>query len=143
MDYLKLLVHSFNFEHEHGDAIRQSRLMFLSRHIFDFTTCDGVMDELFAAKAVEVCDAITSKKTYEYIECDENYKWFLLMCNMRFFAENISWGTSIRGAWWKPQLHKLASCGLWNEFEQVEKLEFNAEQWVEFIESVIEFSKGV
>lgn len=142
MDYLSLLVHSFNFEHEHGDAIRQSRLMFLSSHIFDFTTCDGVMDELFATKAVEVCDAITRQKTFEYIECDENYKWFLLMCNMPFFAENISWGTSIRGAWWKPQPHKLTSCGLWNGFEQVEKLKFNAEQWIEFIESVIEFSKG-
>jgi len=77
-----------------------SRLDFLGNVVFNFTTCDTKMSELFATKAVEVCEAISNKTTFDYIENEDNYQWFLLMCNMPFFANMIVWGNSIRGAWW-------------------------------------------
>jgi|SRR6185369_188246 len=134
---IELLRHSWlmaNYSHE------LTRLEYLSDYIFDFTTYDGAMSELFASKAVEVCNAISRKETFDYIKDEENYKWYLLMCNMPFFAERLEWGTSIRGAWWR--LHQtLESCGIYRDEEQVLKVEFDPEQWEYFIQALIEFSR--
>lgn len=73
MDYKELLEHSFTVEKENGECAPESRLAFLSASIFDFTTCDGSMDELFARKAVEVCAAITNRTTFEYINVRTDY----------------------------------------------------------------------
>ena len=114
---------------------------YLSSEIFDFTTYDTEIDKMFVTKAVEVCRAITNRETFEYIKDDENYKWFLIMCNMPFFADKIEWGTSIRGAWWSlcgDKKFKIESCGFFDEeYEQIlEPLEFNEAEWKEFIMAV-------
>lgn len=116
-----------------------SRLEYLGNFIFDFTTYDGSMSELFASKALEVCSAISGKTTFQYIEDPLNYQWSLLMCNMPFFAKRLEWGTSIRGAWWDGPKIKLDSCGLCG-YDQVEALELTTAQWHEFIEALIEFA---
>lgn len=144
MDYKNLLEHSFAVEQEDGATAPESRLEYLSRNIFDFTTYDGSMDVLFARKAVEVCGAISAKTTFDYIKDQENYHWYLLMCNIPFFAERIEWGTSIRGAWWGAYPGKpieLASCGLWDGYQQLtDTLRFSDEEWAQFIQAIVEFA---
>lgn len=145
MDYLNLLEHSFEVSKELGECPPMSRLAFLSESVFDFTTYDSEMDELFARRAVEVCEAINTKTTFEYIEDEENYRWYLLMCNMLFFADKLDWGGSIRGAWWGGGMSgkiEFQSCGLWDGDKQLSSpMKFSVEEWEMFIGAVIEFSR--
>lgn len=142
MNYKDLLEHSFEVE-KTNECFPTSRLEYLANYIFDFTTYDIEMDRLFAEKAVEVCAAINGNKTFEYIKDSENYRWYLLMCNMPFFLERLEWGTSIRGAWWGRVNKKIEfqSCGIWDGDNQLhEKMELDHEEWKKFIAAVIEFA---
>lgn len=140
MNYLKLLQNSYETERR-NECSPESPLEYLGESIFDFTTYDGKISALFAQKAVEVCDAITTCTTFEYIKDAEKYRWYLLMCNMPFFASKLNWGTSIRGAWWD---HKITfqSCGLWDGDEQLaDEMTFTGDEWALFMAAVSEFSK--
>ena len=140
MDYLKLLETSYKCWQECDREI--SRLEYLSNHIFDFTTYDGEIDELFATKAVEVCRAINDIETFEYQEDVENYRWFLIMVNMPFFCNKLEWGTSIRGAWWIHEDITIDSCGLFDDnCDQILDLKLDRDEWVKFIDAVIIFSE--
>lgn len=121
-----------------------SRLEYLSDYIFDFTTYDSEMAELFASKAIEVCKAISGNTTFEYIKNKDNYPWYLLMCNIPFFANRIEWGTSIRGAWWDGgSAIQFDSCGLWLDGDQIiETITFNQNQWIGFIDAVVDFGSS-
>ncbi len=144
MDYKELLEHSYKVAAETFECAPESRLEYLGDHIFDFTTYDGEMSVLFARKAVEVCAAINNKLTFDYIEEPEDYRWFLLMCNMPFFYPRLEWGTSIRGAWWGAMPGKqieFQSCGLWIGDEQLHQtINFSREEWEGFIAAVVEFA---
>ena len=136
MDYLELLRHSFNKDEA------DSKLEYLSDNIFDFTTYDSEMSELFCEKALDVCNAIQERKTFEFIENKENYIWFLTMCNMPFFSDKLDWGTSIRGAWWDIYVEKpfvINSFGLWKGSEQLLELPLNKSEWGNFISAMNEF----
>ncbi len=137
MDYLKLLKHSYAMA-ALDECPPETRMEFLGEHVFNFTTYDGEMSELFAGKAIEVCEAINNGVTFDYIKDPENYRWFLLMCNMPFFAERLEWGTSIRGAWWYPT--KLESCGLYEGGCQLLYLDFTRESWSEFVKALVVFA---
>lgn len=139
-DYRALLEHSFNVTRGHGGDHEMSRLEFLADYIFDFTTYDTEMGELFASKALEVCTAINGGMTFGYIKEPENYRWYLLMVNMPFFAGRLEWGTSVRGAWWDHAAQKLESCGLWRGGEQVLSVEFTRDDWMRFIAAMVEFA---
>lgn len=98
------------------------RLEYLSDYIFNFTTYDGEIAELFASKALEVCAAISGRTTFDYIKDAEQYRWYLVMVNMPSFADKLEWGTSVRGAWWGEPPHariKFDSCGLWLDNQQL------------------------
>jgi len=141
MDYLKLLEESYR-EQQREDALL-SRLEYLSVHVFDFTTYDSSLDDFFAEKALEVCRAITVGETFEYIKDDENYKWFVAMCNMPFFADKIDWGGSIRGAWWSMYggfKFEIESCGLWQDGRQLKILRLDAKNWLFFLEALDAFA---
>jgi hypothetical protein len=139
-DFIGILNHSFEME-RYLECGTESRLVYLSDHIFDFTTYDSEMSEMFSAKAVEVCDAINNARTFDYIANAENYKWFLVMCNMPFFAQRLNWGTSIRGAWWDHREHRLSSCGIWNGDEQEMELKFrDVDEWKRFIAAIVAFA---
>lgn len=142
MDYMKLLQHSFEQE-QSNECPPVTPADFLSESVFDFTTYDSDMGDLFGRKAAEVCRSISERKTFDYIADPANYQWFLLMCNMPFFNRRLNWGGSIRGAWWdvsKPNLQTLDSCGLWVGDEQLLKIEFSTEEWESFIQAVYEFA---
>lgn len=137
--YARMLEEGFIETNEFLES-QQSRLTYLSEYIFDFTTYDGGVAELFATKALEVCAAISDGKTFDYIKDPDNYQWYLLMCNMPFFAERLSWGGSIRGAWWDNSI-TLDSCGLFLDGGQiVDTMEFTRDEWAEFIAAVLAFA---
>lgn len=148
MNYRRLLECGY----EHMSAFsndEMSRLEFLSAYIFDFTTYDSDLDKEFALKAVEVADAISKRTTFDYIETAENYRWFIIMCNMEFFSCRIDWGTSIRGAWWEPTNQVMPGpkhfmfngCGLWDGNHQVDGLLLTLDQWKQFIDAIVAFAK--
>lgn len=144
MDYKELLEHSYKVAAKTFDCAPESRLEYLGDHIFNFATYDSEMSVLFASKAVEVCAAINNKLTFDFIEDDNNYKWFLIMCNMPFFTERLEWGTSIRGAWWggmPGNQIEFQSCGLWIGNKQLHQtMKFSREEWEKFIAAVVEFA---
>lgn len=148
MNYLEILKHSYAVQQANLPGTTENRLVYLSDHIFGFTTYDSDMDELFATKAVEVCAAINDGKTISYVQDAENHKWYLLMCNMPFFQGRLDWGTSIRGAWWDTMPRKgkemeLESCGIWLGDKQCVTLKFpDVTAWREFIAAVIDFAAG-
>ncbi|CAH9016750.1 conserved hypothetical protein [Vibrio phage 217E38-1] len=145
MNYKELLKRSYEIEkQEHrGDySVKE----YLSDHIFEFTTYCGGVSEHLTGIAVDVCEAISNKTTFEFISEDEKHIWFITMCNMPFFYEKISWGSSIRGAWWeayKSQPIVIDSCGLFDDKEeQIDKLIFESTgEWEDFIKAVIEMAR--
>lgn len=140
INYLEMLEHSYGVVRESLGPM--SRLVFLSEHIFDFTTYDHEMGELFASKAVEVCEVINEGRNFDYIKDPENYRWYLLMVNMPFFADRLEWGTSIRGAWWDHADQTLDSCGIWRGTEQAITMILGRDDWIAFIAAIIEFSSA-
>lgn len=137
--YLSLLEEGYK-EMLDEDDNADNRLCYLSDYIFDFTTYDGELDCLFATKAMEVCDAITQRETFNYIaKNNENYRWFIIMCNMPFFSTKITWGTSIRGAFWDSEI-AFKSLGFWRGGEQfLEVLNFKNGEWVAFVNALTIF----
>lgn len=136
----QLLEHSFNVTRGHGGGHEMSRLEFLAEYIFDFTTYDSEIGELFASKALEACAAISAGTTFDYIKDADDYRWYMLMVNMPFFAGRLEWGTSIRGAWWVHEEQTLESCGIWRENEQLLELKFNRDEWASFIAALVTFA---
>lgn len=139
MTHDQLLEASFE-DAMHNECHPHSRLEFLGDNIFNFTTYDSEMSELFASKALEVCAAISDGKTFNYIETPENHQWYLIMVNMPFFSEKIEWGTSVRGAWWIHNEITLETCGLDDGEKQVLDPTFTREEWIEFVAALIRFS---
>ena len=144
MDYLKLLEHSFTVGKEVMECPPESRFEFLAESIFGFTTYDSDMSDLFGRKAVEVCTAINDRKTFGYQKEGDGYQWYLIMCNMPFFADKLEWGASIRGAWWDlhgSKMFELSSCALWeNDHQILTPLQFNEEQWKSFVAAMAIFA---
>ncbi len=144
MDYLKLLQESHKETAENRDDPTLEKLEFLADDIFGFTTYDNVVSSMMAQKALEVCKAISEKKTFDYIASEEGNLWYLVMVNMPFFANRLEWGTSIRGAWWDLWGDKeftIKSCGLFSNGEQILELNLNETEWPKFIEAMIKFEK--
>lgn len=108
-DYVALLTANYKAASERDWNTRDSRLEFLGSEPFCFTTYDGEMDAMLAGKALEVCRAVTEGKTFECIEDPANYCWYLLLCDTHFFAGSLDWGTSIRGAYWDYNVHKIGT----------------------------------
>jgi len=105
MDYKAELDKRFKEQIEESECPPHSKLAFLGSDIFDFTTYDGAMDELFAKKMIEVIDCILNGKTFDYQNDEANYINYLTMVNMPFLNGKLEWGTSIRGAWFDEYGH--------------------------------------
>jgi hypothetical protein len=124
-----------------------SKIDYICNQIMGIITYDCEQSEIIATKSLEVAEAITRKETYEYIKNPDNYTWYLMVCNLPFFAKRIEWGTSIRGAWWKndwrdtKKIH-LNTCGLFMaDGEQETDWYFTEDEWSEFILACVEFVK--
>lgn len=139
--YLAMLEHSHTTYKEFLGDKESTRLEYLSGEIFNFTTYDSDVAELFARKALDVCEAINKRKTFEYQQDTGGYHWFLIMINMPFFTDRLNWGTSVRGAWWDHKEFKLGSCGLFEGEKQVLEMTFTRDEWMAFIEALVEFGE--
>lgn len=88
------------FEESQYNECKPSRLEYLAENIFDFTSYDSSVAELFAQGMIEVIECIVSRKTFEYHgQSEGKYMTYLTMVNMPFLKDKLDWGTSIRGAW--------------------------------------------
>lgn len=67
--------------------------------IFDLTTYDGELNRRFVNKIIEVCKVILKGETFDYIQDEDNYEAYILVCQILVRNDWIDWGTSIRGAW--------------------------------------------
>lgn len=76
-------------------------------HIFDLTTYDGSLDEMFVKLILEVCDVILEDENYEYIKDETNYFTFIAVCQRLSSLGWIDWGTSIRGAWFEDHQNPM------------------------------------
>ena len=145
MNYLELLGRSFEkyvLDEQSIGNYSPSKLEFIGENIFDFTTYENVVMSLFTKKALEVCEAITKKKTFDYIDTEEGNLWYLIMVNMPFFDGKLEWGTSIRGAWWDYKV-EFESCGIFIDGEQhTQTMKFTQDEWKLFISALIEFASG-
>ena len=144
MNYLKLLRESYKETADNRDDPTLEKLEFLANDIFGFTTYENVVSSMMAKKAIEVCKAISDKKTFDYIANEEGNFWYLVMVNMPFFENRLEWGTSIRGAWWDLWGDKefiIESCGLFSDGEQILELKLNNSEWIKFIEAMANFSE--
>lgn len=112
-----------------------SKLDFLGEYIFNFTTYDSKVSELFAKKMIEVIECIYNKTTFDYQKNENNYFNYLTMVNMPFLQGMLEWGTSIRGAWFDTNNKK--------EFYFMEiDLQVPTKETEEFIKQLIEWSKS-
>lgn len=144
-DYRRMLEEGFAaWRDVNPEGTPENRVAYLGDYIFDFTTYDDEKSEEFGLKALEICRAISDRKTFEYIADPANYRWFLLMVNMPFFSRRLNWGTSVRGAWWDtstPNETELDTTGLWLDGNQLTApLKFSTEQWQEFIAAMLAFA---
>lgn len=136
MDLVRMLEDSYVVE---SDSM--SRLEWLSEYVFKFTTYDSEIAEEFARRALEVCGVISERTSFEFIKDSDNYRWYILMCNMPFFSDKLEWGTSIRGAWWSSGIG-IHSLGFYDEGIQImDSVEFDDDEWVDFVSTMIDFAK--
>jgi len=143
MNYLELLNNSYSQAQEVLPCPPDSKLEYLGEHIFNFTTYESEIIQAMALRALQVCLAISDRQTFEYIKGKDGELWYLLMVNMPFFQGKLEWGGSIRGAWWNlrgDEVFKIESTGIFfKDYEQVLELEFNQDQWDDFIGAMAHF----
>lgn len=82
---------------QHDD--KYSKYEWAADYIFDLTTYDADLDEKFVKDILEVCEVIADRYNFEYIEKNDNYTKYILVCQLLDHFKWIDWGTSIRGAW--------------------------------------------
>lgn len=78
-----------------------SKYEWAASEVFDLTTYDGELDELFVKKIIEVIKVIFTRTSFEYIKDQNNYITYILVCQLLEKFNWIEWGTSIRGAWFE------------------------------------------
>ena len=91
----------------------RSKHEWAAREIFNLTTYDDYLDNLFVETILEVCKAIYENRTFKYIENQQRYLKYILVCQLLDNFRWIEWGTSIRGAWFQE------SHGPWGESKDI------------------------
>jgi len=142
MNWQNRLEESLRFHNEHACS-ESSKVEFICANIFNIYTYDSVEDEFLGGKCVDVALAITNNTNFEYIRNTDNYRWYLSIVHFPFFAERITWGTSIRGAWWDiDDDDTFSTCGLLgDDGEQKVDWKFSKDGWKQFMLAIGEFVK--
>ena len=78
-----------------GESIYQ----WCASRVLDLATYDEELDELFVKKFIEICNIILSRRNSVCIENRDAYITYMLVCQLFYKNDWITWGTSIRGAW--------------------------------------------
>ena len=145
-DWMKKLERSHNsslFKEE-----PMSNLGYLTEYIFGIDTYDEDQNEKIGQKVIEVAEAITNGKTFDYIKDEDDYTWYLIVCHFPFFKDRLGWGTSIRGAWWDVKNYRdrtinLSTCGLLGDGEEQQtEWAFTRDEWSVFMTACVNYAKG-
>jgi len=78
---------------------QDKKFAFLSSIIFDIVTYDLDLDIEFGKDIFNIIEVIYNKKNFEYLKNEDNYKKFIIVCNILHINDWINWGTSIRNCW--------------------------------------------
>lgn len=105
MDVIELYRKEYAFETE---VIQKgsTKYTWAATQVFELTTYDRSLEELFVKKIIEVCKAILEGRTFEYIRDESRYVTYILVCQLLEHLNWIEWGTSIRGAWFEESHEK-------------------------------------
>jgi hypothetical protein len=105
MDVIELYRKEYAFETK---VIQEgsTKYTWAATQVFELTTYDISLDELFVKKIIEVCKAILEGRTFEYIRDESQYVTYILVCQLLERLNWIEWGTSIRGAWFEESHEK-------------------------------------
>lgn len=87
-----------------------SKYEWAALNIFGLVTYDSGMDELLVKNILEVCKVILKHRNYEYINNENNYLKYIIVCQLLHNLRWIEWGTSIRGAWFEEYNFKPWGC---------------------------------
>lgn len=110
----------------------ESKLEYLGKIVFGFTTYSGDLDVLFAEKMLPVLRCIINRTNFEYIKDSDQHVNYIAMCNSPFLVDKLEWGTSIRGAWFDSYKRYEIDCG---------RIVVEAGEIKEFITDVIEWAE--
>lgn len=107
---------------------------FISSHVFNLTTYDLKLDQLFVEKIIEVLKVILNRETFEYIKKEDNYINYILVCQKLEQLNWIDWGTSIRGAFLDESNENATSiCEYYyNDYQYI--IKYSKENLIAFIE---------
>lgn len=99
MDYPRMLEESYQ-EYTYGcfNCEPPSKLNFIATQVFLIWTYDSAIEEKMGLEFLKVCDVITKRQNFQFIESEENYELYLRTVSYPFFEGKIDWGSSIRGA---------------------------------------------
>lgn len=139
MNYKKLLEESWEEYKEECNTDFYNKYNFLADAIFDITTYENVLSAMMAKEYLSVCEAITKTKTFEMVF--DNAELYLRTINYSFFMDRISWGSSIRGAWWESTID-IDSCDLWYKGEQLCDWKLSRDEWDKFVVAMLDFVEG-
>lgn len=116
------------------------RLEFLAEEVFEIVTYESEASKVLAVVAIDVAMAISKGETFEFIKkSDTNRMWFYVMCNMPFFARKISWGTSIRGAFWSDSTEDAAWLTCYQVADE-NKFVLNKKSIESLVDAIVEFA---
>ena len=106
--------------------------------VFDLTTYDDNVTELFVRSIMDVLGAIIDRKTFEYQQLSrQNYLTYLIVVHHDRIHPMLNWGTSIRGAFlfMPPKGYHLGDpCG--HEIDKEENITIETvEEYIEFIKA--------
>ena len=112
--YLKLLENKYeewrlNSLMRGLDECDLNKYEFAGDEIFGFITQDSIFTIVTSQIMLEVLDVLINKTHYEYIKNADSYAKYLMMLNMPFLKDKITWGKSIKGAWLDDdtKIHKI------------------------------------
>ena len=106
---------------------RESKYEWAASNIFELCTYDGGLDERFVKDILEVCKVILDQQNYEYIEDENNYVKYILVCQTLRQFNWIDWGISLRGAYFHVDHHpesgsrEILGALEWHEWDPKEK----------------------
>lgn len=96
---LEKAVECHGFSSDSEREIDAYDLMDICNNIVGMTTYDGAADARMVPRIIDVLRAIHDRKTFEYMGVShEQGDFFLMVCNLQNLYKWLSWGTSIRGA---------------------------------------------
>jgi len=127
ISYKPLIESSYKESQYHDEGVTKAEFILSLFNIHPYESGDNA--DFLAEKVLGVITAITKRKTFEYHENDPC--WYLAVCHITEIANKITWGTSIRGAFWESEI-KLDTCSLFYNGNQILNFLFTDDEFGQF-----------